>query len=82
MIGMDGTTANTGDRCIYIDGTAEEQLIGRRASFRCIRIRSEDVITLHSLVHIGTHVRISAQPLQDFLPPDEPGLPRSRGLTL
>jgi len=72
--GMDGTTANTRDRCIYIHGTAEEQRIGRRASFGCIRMRSKDVIVLYHLVHIGTHVRISAKPLHDFLPPEEPSL--------
>lgn len=72
--GMDGATANTRDRCIYIHGTAEEQRIGRRASFGCIRMRSKDVIVLYNLVHIGTHVRISAKPLQNFLPPEEPSL--------
>jgi len=72
--GMDGTTANTRERCIYIHGTAEEQRIGRRASFGCIRMRSRDVIALYSLVHIGTHVRISEKPLATFLPPEEPSL--------
>jgi hypothetical protein len=72
--GMDGTTANTRERCIYIHGTAEEQRIGRRASFGCIRMRSKDVIVLYSLVHIGTHVRISEKPLARFLPPEEPSL--------
>jgi lipoprotein-anchoring transpeptidase ErfK/SrfK len=72
--GMDGTTANTRERCIYIHGTAEEQRIGRRASFGCIRMRSKDVIALYSLVHIGTHVRISEKPLANFLPPEEPSL--------
>jgi len=72
--GMDGTTSNTRERCIYIHGTAEEQRIGRRASFGCIRMRSKDVIALYSLVHIGTHVRISEKPLASFLPPEEPSL--------
>jgi hypothetical protein len=72
--GMDGTTANTRERCIYIHGTAEERRIGRRASYGCIRMRSKDVIALYSLVHIGTHVRISPKPLSDFLPPEEPSL--------
>jgi lipoprotein-anchoring transpeptidase ErfK/SrfK len=72
--GMDGSTANTRDRCIYIHGTAEEQRIGHRVSFGCIRMRSKDVIVLYNLVHIGTHVRISAKPLQEFLPPEEPSL--------
>jgi hypothetical protein len=72
--GMDGTTVNTRDRCIYIHGTAEERLIGRRASYGCIRMRSKDVIALYSLVHVGDHVRISEKPLAAFLPPEEPSL--------
>jgi lipoprotein-anchoring transpeptidase ErfK/SrfK len=72
--GMDDTTANARDRCIYIHGTTEAQHIGRRASFGCIRMRSKDVIVLYNLVHIGTHVRISANRLQDFLPPEKPSL--------
>ena len=71
---MDGANTNTRDRCIYIHGTAEERLIGRRASYGCIRMRSKDVIALYSLVHIGTHVRISTKPLSDFLPPEDPSL--------
>jgi lipoprotein-anchoring transpeptidase ErfK/SrfK len=72
--GMDGTTANTRDRCIYIHGTAEERLIGRRASYGCIRMRSKDVIALYRLVHVGDHVRISDKPLASFLPREEPSL--------
>lgn len=72
--GMDGTTANTRARCIYIHGTAEERRIGRRASYGCIRMRSKDVIELYRLVHIGTHVRISEKPLSNFLLPEEPSL--------
>jgi len=72
--GMDGTTAHTRDRCIYIHGTAEERLIGRRASYGCICMRSKDVIAFYSLVHIGDHVRISDKPLATFLPPEEPSL--------
>src|SRR5688500_4586843 len=72
--GMDGTTANTRARCIYIHGTAEERRIGRRASYGCIRMRSSDVIELYRLIHIGTHVRISEKPLSNFLPPEEPSL--------
>jgi lipoprotein-anchoring transpeptidase ErfK/SrfK len=72
--GMDGTTANARERCIYIHGTPEEQRIGQRASFGCIRMRSKDVIDLYQLVHVGTHVRISAKPLQHLLPPEGPSL--------
>jgi len=62
------------DRCIYIHGTPEERLIGRGASFGCIRMRSRDVIALYRLVHIGTHIQITEKPLRDFLPPEEPSL--------
>jgi lipoprotein-anchoring transpeptidase ErfK/SrfK len=72
--GMDGATANARNRCIYIHGTPEERTIGSRSSFGCIRMRSKDVIALYRLVHIGTHVRISAKSLQGFLPPEEPSL--------
>jgi lipoprotein-anchoring transpeptidase ErfK/SrfK len=72
--GMDGTTTNTRERCIYIHGIAEEQRIGRRASFGCVRMRSKDVIVLYGVVHIGTHVRISEKPLASLLPPEEPSL--------
>jgi lipoprotein-anchoring transpeptidase ErfK/SrfK len=72
--GMDGTTANTRERCIYIHGTAEENLIGRRASYGCIRMRAKDVIALYNLVHVGDHVRISDRPLARFLPAEEPSL--------
>ena len=72
--GMDGTTANTRDRCIYIHGTPEENRIGRRASYGCIRMRSKDVIELYDLVHIGMHVRISNKPMSDLLPQEEPSL--------
>ena len=72
--GMDGTTRNARDRCIYIHGTPEERFIGRRASFGCIRMRSKDIIELYNLVHIGTHVRISEKPLSDLAPPEEPSL--------
>src|ERR1700750_3261908 len=72
--GMDGTTAHARDRCIYIHGTAEERLIGRRASYGCIRMKSKDVIALYGLIHVADHVRISDKPLATFLPPEEPSL--------
>lgn len=62
------------DRCIYIHGTAEENRIGRRASFGCVRMRSKDVIALYPRVHIGTPVTISEKRLSDLLPEEEPTL--------
>jgi hypothetical protein len=49
-------------------------IAGGKVEKRCIRMRSKNVISLYSLVHIGTHVPISQKPLQDFLPPEEPSL--------
>jgi len=51
-------------RCIYIHGTNEENLLGRPASFGCIRMRSIDVAALYSQLPLGTPVEI----VQDRLP--------------
>jgi len=72
--GKEDQNRNARDRCIYIHGTAEERMIGRRASYGCIRMKSKDVIALYSKVHIGTAVKISPQRLADFLPPEEESL--------
>ena len=72
--GKEDQNRNARERCIYIHGTAEEQRIGKRASFGCIRMKSRDVIALYERVHIGTPVVISDRPLSEFLPPEEPSL--------
>jgi len=72
--GKEDQNRNARERCIYIHGTAEERMIGRRASYGCIRMKSKDVIALYSKVHIGTAVKISDKPLTDFLPPEEESL--------
>jgi L,D-transpeptidase catalytic domain len=46
------------DRRIYIHGTPVERLIGRPASYGCIRMRSRDVANLFSLVNVGTRIAI------------------------
>lgn len=43
-------------RGIYIHGTHEEGLIGRKASHGCIRMRNAEVIALFSIVPVGTIV--------------------------
>ena len=45
-------------RFIYIHGTPEEGLIGKKASHGCIRMFNQDVIELFSLVKKGTKVNI------------------------
>ena len=59
------------DRCIYIHGTPEERLIGRPASFGCIRMRSRDVIALYEHAHIGMHVTITQHRIDKFISHDD-----------
>ena len=70
--GMEQQNRSARDRCIYIHGTAEEHLIGRRASFGCIRMRSRDIIALYERAHIGMHVTITGRKIDNFIRPDEP----------
>lgn len=72
--GKESQNANARERCIYIHGTAEENRIGKRASFGCVRMRSRDVIALYSRVHIGTPVTISDKRIASLLPEEEPTL--------
>ena len=62
--GLHEANANTKDRYIYIHGTNEEKLLGRPASFGCIRMRSTDVAALYNQLPLGTPVEI----VQDRLP--------------
>lgn len=56
--GLERSNLNAYNRCIYIHGTPEERLIGRPASYGCIRMRSRDVASLYSQVPVGTVVQI------------------------
>jgi hypothetical protein len=56
--GLDYTTRNAFHRCIYIHGTPEEETLGRKASYGCIRMRSSDVIEVFNWITIGTEVAI------------------------
>ncbi|HZR78124.1 MAG TPA: L,D-transpeptidase [Chthoniobacterales bacterium] len=62
--GLEGSNSHAFRRCIYIHGTNEEKLIGRPASFGCIRMKSTDVFALYNQVPLGTPVEI----VQDRLP--------------
>lgn len=46
------------ERCIYLHGTPDEDLVGKPASHGCIRMKNDDVIELYSLVDVGTPVVI------------------------
>jgi lipoprotein-anchoring transpeptidase ErfK/SrfK len=65
--GMEQQNRGARDRCIYIHGTPEERLVGRPASFGCIRMRSRDVIALYDLAHIGMHVSITQRNVDSFI---------------
>ena len=69
--GKEEQNRNARDRCIYIHGTAEENRIGRRASYGFVRMKSKDVIALYARVHIGTAVKIRDRRLAELLPPEE-----------
>lgn len=69
--GMEQQNRGARDRCIYIHGTPEERLLGRPASFGCIRMRSRDVIALYDLAHIGMHVTITQCKIDNSIAPTE-----------
>ena len=62
--GLELANSHAFKRCIYIHGTNEEKLIGRPASFGCIRMKSTDVTALYGQLSLGTPVEI----VQDKLP--------------
>ncbi len=58
LAGLEPSNRNSHRRRIYIHGTPEERLIGRPASYGCIRMRSADVLDLYPLVYRGMPVAI------------------------
>lgn len=56
--GLEASNAKAFSRCIYIHGTPEEKLIGRPASYGCIRMKSKDVAKLYEQLPVGTIVEI------------------------
>ena len=66
ILWLEGTepgNRNAFARGIYIHGTPQESLLGRPASYGCIRMRSADVATLCTRVAAGATVRIIAEHL-------------------
>jgi L,D-peptidoglycan transpeptidase YkuD (ErfK/YbiS/YcfS/YnhG family) len=54
-----GKRIDSFQRCIYIHGTPEAQLIGKPASHGCIRMKNKDIVELFILVKRGTLVTIN-----------------------
>ena len=71
--GLEKTNANAFSRCIYIHGTPEEKIIGKPASFGCVRMSSKDVTEVYAQIQIGALVRI----IPDSLP-KVPKLPKAK----
>lgn len=66
--GLESCNARAYSRKIYIHGTPEERLIGRPASYGCIRMRSRDVVRLFDAVPVGTRIEVSPAPLRRAVP--------------
>jgi lipoprotein-anchoring transpeptidase ErfK/SrfK len=56
--GLERQNACAYGRGIYIHGTPVERLIGRPASYGCIRMRSRDVANLFNAVSVGTRIAV------------------------
>src|ERR1700737_1159691 len=65
--GLDGTSKNAFHRCIYIHGTPQEEALGKKASYGCIRMRSNDVAEIFNWVTVGTDVAIASKPINRAL---------------
>ena len=66
--GRETQNAHAFGRYIYIHGTPEERLIGRPASYGCIRMRSIDIVQLYNVVGVGAAVTIVDAPLVSAVP--------------
>ena len=78
--GREARNASAYSRYIYIHGTPEERTIGTRASYGCIRMRSQDVIQLYDIVGPRARVTILNEPLEAMLPSLAP-VPGAGGTT-
>ena len=56
--GLEASTARAFARCIYIHGTPQEKMIGKPASYGCIRMKSKDVTDLYSQLPVGAVVQV------------------------
>ena len=63
--GLERRNSRAFDRAIYIHGTPVERLIGRPASYGCIRMRSRDVANLFNSVSVGTRIAVITGHLRD-----------------
>lgn len=69
--GLERSNSNAFNRGIYIHGTPQEKIIGKPASFGCVRMSSKDVTEVYSQLPVGALVRI--------IPDSLPTLPKLKG---
>src|SRR5438046_7674252 len=65
--GLEKKNARAFARNIYIHGTPVERLIGRPASYGCIRMRSLDVMNLFASISVGTKIVVFNTRLHDAI---------------
>lgn len=53
-----GEGIDTYKRFVYIHGTRHEWLIGKPASYGCVRMRNKDIVKLFDIISSGTEVFI------------------------
>lgn len=68
--GLEKSNANAFNRGIYIHGTPQEKIIGKPASYGCVRMSSKDVTEVYAQIQIGALVRI--------IPDSLPKLPKTK----
>ena len=61
--GLEASNAHAYNRGIYIHGTPQEKIIGRPASYGCIRMKSSDVTSLYAQLPVGAVVQITSDHL-------------------
>jgi hypothetical protein len=66
--GLQVENAHAFNRCIYIHGTPEEKLIGKPASYGCIRMKSSDIAALYAQLPLGAIVQITPDKLPKLNP--------------
>lgn len=65
--GLQACNSRAFSRNIYIHGTPVERLIGRPASYGCIRMRSRDVVQLFNMVPVGAKIEVLNMPIHRAL---------------
>jgi lipoprotein-anchoring transpeptidase ErfK/SrfK len=61
--GLDYGNKNAFHRCIYIHGTPQEDSLGKKSSYGCIRMSSSDIVEVFNWITVGTEVTIFDKPI-------------------